>query len=336
MLTAPDISEGELAARVADAYGLRAARVEFLPIGADHDSAVYRLTSYGDDRHYFLKARRGDHATLAATVAHFLRARGVEQIIDPVMTREGYLSTAFAPYTLTLYPFVEGVDGFDGALSDQNWIELGVALKAIHSVGVPEDIAQRLRRESYSPRWRDAVRALLAGPAQPESEGDAIGAKLAEFLHERHTEILHLADRASELGRALEPRPQEFVLCHGDIHAWNVLVARDGSLFIVDWDDPVLAPKERDLMFVGGGVGGVWNAPRDEGLFYEGYGPTTVDPLALAYYRYERIVEDIVVSCEEVRSQSFSNDDREERLRQIISQFAPDNVVEISRRADDV
>ena len=34
------------------------------------------------------------------------------------------------------------------------------------------------------------------------------------------------------------------------------------GIYIVDWDEPIMAPKERDLMFIGGGVANVWNKPR--------------------------------------------------------------------------
>ena len=46
-------------------------------------------------------------------------------------------------------------------------------------------------------------------------------------------------------------------MCHKDIHGGNILIRTDGQppvLYILDWDDPILAPKERDLMFIGGGI----------------------------------------------------------------------------------
>ena len=84
-------------------------------------------------------------------------------------------------------------------------------------------------------------------------------------------------------------------MCHSDIHAGNILIDANGALYIVDWDNPVLAPKERDLMFIGGGQEFAGHtAQEEETLFYRGYGQTQIDPIALAYYRYERIIQDIL------------------------------------------
>jgi hypothetical protein len=46
-------------------------------------------------------------------------------------------------------------------------------------------------------------------------------------------------------------------LCHSDIHAGNILIDVNDDFYIVDWDNPILAPKEHDLMFIGGGQRGV-------------------------------------------------------------------------------
>ncbi len=55
-----------------------------------------------------------------------------------------------------------------------------------------------------------------------------------------------------------------------------------------------LAPKERDLMFIGRGVGNAWNQRYEEALFFEGYGKTYINRDLLAYYLHERILEDVV------------------------------------------
>src|SRR6185312_427798 len=106
-------------------------------------------------------------------------------------------------------------------------------------------------------------------------------------------EILRLVDRAEQLAQKIRTQPPQFVLCHSDIHGGNVLVDGKGAIYIVDWDDPIMAPKERDLMFIGGGVANIWNNPHEEDWFYKGYGKTEINRTILAYYRHERIVEDI-------------------------------------------
>jgi spectinomycin phosphotransferase len=156
---------------------------------------------------------------------------------------------------------------------------------------------------------------------------------MAAFLKSKRSEILELVGRAERLALTLQSQSQEFLLCHSDIHAGNILIGTGGSFYIVDWDDPILAPKERDLMFVGGGIGGVWNNAREETLFYEGYGQTEIDPIALAYYRHERIVQDIAVYCEQIFLTNKGGTDREQFLRNVKSDFLPNRTIEIAYKS---
>jgi hypothetical protein len=95
------------------------------------------------------------------------------------------------------------------------------------------------------------VKRLLAGTMCSEN-GDKCRVRLDQFVRERRDEIRRSVQRAEELGREFRRRPAGFVLCHGDVHIANVLIDAVGRLLIVDWDQPVLAPRERDLMFVMG------------------------------------------------------------------------------------
>ncbi len=66
------------------------------------------------------------------------------------------------------------------------------------------------------------------------------------------SDIRRLVDRAEQLGKKLQKHSPKFVLCHSDIHGGNVLIHENSDIYIVDWDEPIMAPKERDLMFIGG------------------------------------------------------------------------------------
>ena len=59
-----------------------------------------------------------------------------------------------------------------------------------------------------------------------------------------------------------------------------------------------------------------------------------IDLNALAYYRYERIIEDIAVECEQIFSAAGSGEDREQALRYFMSNFEPNGVLEIACQSD--
>jgi spectinomycin phosphotransferase len=72
----------------------------------------------------------------------------------------------------------------------------------------------------------------------------------------------------------------------------------------------------------------------EEALFYQAYGQTRVNPIALAYYRYERIVQDIAAFCEQLFQTNEGHEDREQALRYLKSSFLPNGVLEIAYRSD--
>jgi spectinomycin phosphotransferase len=152
----------------------------------------------------------------------------------------------------------------------------------------------------------------------------------------RHKEDIHrLVERAEFLAQKIRQKPTDFVLCHADIHGGNVLIGANGFIYLVDWDEPVMAPKERDLMFIGGGVANVWNNPHEEELFYKGYGKTEINKSILAYYRQERIVEDIAIYAQELILTNTGISNRSEMYQHFISMFEPRGVVDIAFRTDE-
>jgi spectinomycin phosphotransferase len=333
MLEKPDLQDARIVSCVQNEYRLSVAQLVFLPLGADENTAVYRLVAV-DETRFFVKLRRGPFDQVAVALPRFLSEQGVSQVIPPLATRTGQLWASLEDFKVVLYPFVEGRDGYEVDLSDRHWAELGAALKAIHTLELPPVLAKSIERETFSARWRDMVRAFL-GRIGDQAFDDAVAADLALFLKAKRDEILELVDRAERHALALQARPRELVLCHSDVHAGNVLIGADGALYIVDWDNPILAPKERDLMFAGGAQGFSGHTPeQEETLFYQGYGQTEIDPTALAYYRYERIVEDIAAFCQQIFLTTKGGQDREQSLRYLKSSFLPHGTLEIAFRSD--
>jgi spectinomycin phosphotransferase len=333
MLEKPDLPDEKISACLRDEYGLNVVQVAFLPLGADRNTVVYRVVS-DKATPYFVKLRRGIFDETTVMVPKFLHDQGVGQIIVPLSNRSQQLWTSLESFNLMLYPFIEGHSGFEVDLSDHHWVTFGRALKGVHTAVVPPALMRSIPQETYSPQWREIVKRFQAR-VEDTTFDDPIAAELAAFLQARQHEISHLVKRAERLGSVLQTRSMQFALCHSDIHAGNILIGVNDALYLVDWDNPILAPKERDLMFIGGGVGGGGHTAQEETLFYQGYGQTQIDPIALAYYRYERIVQDIAAYCEQILLTHEGDEDRKEGLQQLKSQFLPNDVVEMAYKSEE-
>ena len=333
MLEKPELQDEKIIACLQDDYGLPAVQIAFLPLGADLNTTVYRA-ALADGTPYFVKLRRGAFDEIAVTLPKFLSDQGIAQIIAPLAANTGQLWASLGAFTVILYPFVEGRDAYEVVLSERHWRDFGAALKRLHTAAVPRELTRRIPQEAYSPRWRDIVRTFLVRLGDDVFD-DPVAAQLAAFLMAKRDETTDLVGRAERLARALRARSPECVVCHSDVHAANILIDANDALYIVDWDDPILAPKERDLMFIGGGQGFIGHtAQAEETLFYAGYGPTQIDPFALAYYRYERIIEDIAVYCEQIFLTNEGGEDRERSLQYLASTFLPNRTIEIAYTSD--
>jgi len=313
-------------------YGIKVAVLTFLPLGADMNASVYKAQTY-DQTCYFVKLKRGHRYDVSIAILTLLQASGIQQIIPPVKTINGELTQYINDFTLTVYPFVDGKNGFCFDLTDDQWITLGKVMRQVHEFDVPPSIKDLIRKESYSDKWRKAVRSLYAH-VDGNLNGDETALKLQLFMREHRAVIHHLVHRAEALSQKIQEQLPEFVLCHSDIHGGNVLIDESGSIFIVDWDDPIMAPKERDLMFIGGGVANVWNNPREEEFFYKGYGETEINRAILAYYRHERIVEDIAEYGHALLLTPDGGEDRLEMFEQFKGMFEANGVVDIAFKTD--
>jgi len=106
----------------------------------------------------------------------------------------------------------------------------------------------------------------------------------------------------------LQLQTKAYVICHADLHPGNLLRDRAGNVFVVDWDDVMLAPRERDFIFVGEPAHA---SSRYGSPFFQGYGQTEIDWTLLTYYRYERVIQDLI----EDAGQVIFRDDLSEEAR---------------------
>jgi spectinomycin phosphotransferase len=330
------LPDEKIIACLRDSYGLAVTAVEFLPLGYDSYAGVYRVMA-NDGQDYFLKVKKDAVYPPSVNVPRYLKQQGIEQVVAPLPTMNGALWGMVESFTLLLYPFIEGEVGMDAGLSDQQWIAYGAVLNKLHTTQLSPELSEQMRKETFvpCPKWRDLSQQLWTA-AHKLNHDDPSRQALAAFWQAHEAEINRIADRAETLGQRLQQRPSTFVLCHSDIHTANLMVTADDRLFVVDWDQPILAPKERDLLFIiGTMIGGLVIGEREENLFFEGYGKTSVDTLALGYYRYEWALQDICEFGAQVFLRPDINDaGRQEAARLCMYLFEPRSTVELAHRLD--
>lgn len=330
----PKLTDAAIRAAVLSHYNLSLTALEFLPIGNDLLSFVYRAEA-GDGTSYLLKLRgvRGFRAP-SLIVPRCFYEQGIPHIVAPVPTTDRRLWVEMGSYALMLYPFLEARTAAAAGLSAQHWHALGTTLQQIHTSRLPPELRHMIRHETFIP-WR---RELLTEVEAIITGGNLSGAaqhELAEFWRSRQDEIRGVIARADTLGAQLRQASLPLVLCHADLHTWNMLLDNAGQIWIIDWDEIILAPKERDLMFVIGGIGRDLVSPEETASFLRGYGDPAIDRRALTYYRYAWAVQDMGAYAEEVFfAPDLGEEDRNDAVRGFITQFAPGNIVEIARASD--
>ncbi|HHT0609966.1 TPA: phosphotransferase [Legionella anisa] len=314
-------------------YRIDALSLNYLPIGADMNASVYKADT--KNQSYFVKLKKGYHHDVAIDILDLLYENGIQQIIKPINTVANQPILYADGFSLIVYPFIHGQNGFNQTLTKEEWITFGNTLKQIHEIKVPMPIRQQLRHESYASKWRRSVRALWEH-IEKSSAVDEYAFKLITFMRKNREVIVNLVDRAEHLAQKLQNDSPQLVLCHSDIHAGNILISPHHSIYIVDWDEPIMAPKERDLMFIGGGIANVWNEPYQETLFYKGYGKAEINKALLAYYRCERIVEDIAIYAEEILSVSSEHGNKAEAYKHFMSMFTTNGVIDIALNTAEI
>lgn len=327
----PDLAEDRIVAALEASFGIRVAALALLPVGNDADSWAYRVeAAQGPAR--FLKLRAGANPTRGAAVPSYLHRHGVPDVLAPLVTSTGTPYVLVDRFALTLYPMLEARVGAEVGLSPAQWRRLGAAVRQVHAVSPTPELRALVDQETFRPTRRELLpdlEARLAAPADP------VAGELAGFWRARRDVIAALVEQTDLLGQQLAQRSFPQVLCHADLHTWNVLVDADGELWLVDWDEAILAPRERDLMFVVGGIGHDLVRPGDTDHFFQGYGEASVDPRLLAYYRCAWAVQDIAAYAEQVLlAPGLVEATRRAAVAGFMDLFAPGNIVDLAQASD--
>ncbi len=327
MLEEPKLAKERIIAQLSARYDLNVRSLEFLPVGNDARAWSYRVEAAAGL--FFLKLRLGPVNRAALIVPRWLLNCGIASAVAPMPANRGLLYTRLDGYTLALYPYIHGESRWDMPLSAAQWRNWGAIMREIHDVSIPPEVARQVPPEVFAVKWLGKIERVEALLARGDYQGEA-GSAVAAIWRQNADLIELCRSRYRWLGAQLESRSPKFRLCHADIHPANIVIDARGDIHIVDWDETLLAPKERDLMFF------IDDGRSDDttDAFFDGYGDRSVDALALAYYKYDWVMQEFDDYGERVcLAADLSDGELALAQREFARLFEADDVIDRAQRA---
>ena len=276
----------EIARLLTTRYGVAVAELGLAPRGWTGETFA---ATARDGARLFVKVYPRDRlpptAVAALPALAELHRHGVAQVSRPIRSTSGILHEWLGDDLAVVFGYIDAAPvafTFGGA-------EPGDLIARIHEHG--ERIASPVTRETFEPPYADDLWATLGrGHEEPASDAPRLG--LGRFLEEHAAGLAEGWASFGEIARACRATSFDFVLTHGD-WPFNLLRGADGTLSLIDWDELMLAPAERDTWYAG-----------DDPAFWRAYRARRRDRvenrLATAYYVHNRYFEELASFARDV------------------------------------
>jgi Ser/Thr protein kinase RdoA (MazF antagonist) len=249
-----------------DNYNLKVNSIADAPRG--FIAETYNIQT--DDDCYFLKILKKNRHSVnilnALPALKQLRNLGVDYINYPIQTTDNRFCLEREDKYLILFNYIKGEN-----TRDYDVEEVYKRLIDIHKLSgkITEGVNKEDFSIIYSERFEETLRRY---------EGLGI-------IKENFVDIWRYWNEFKELSMELSQRKFKLFLTHGD--AFGNIIKDGKELYIIDWDDLILAPLERDLWFFVSN-GAVVN------LYKEAFEDFSLNQTLIKYYITKRFFEDLL------------------------------------------
>jgi spectinomycin phosphotransferase len=148
--------------------------------------------------------------------------------------------------------------------------------------------------EDFAVPSRGALREAFEDLDRPWASGP-FAEPTRQLLRDSTRDIEPLFREYDALVAEVRESSESWVITHGEPHNANVIRADDGSVFLVDWDTTLVAPRERDLRMVLDQDLTGW----DE--YVDAAGPVSLNPRVLRLYELWWDLADVGIFVERFR-----------------------------------
>jgi Ser/Thr protein kinase RdoA (MazF antagonist) len=207
-----------------------------------------------------------------------------------------------------LFDWIDGTTPRDKPLTPLQMSELSLLIAKLHGFDEGIPAFSNVLRESYDIHFYES---LLS---RAQSRDENIPREYISLIIEK---LLQLKETSNMLTALNLP----FVLCHNDIHGWNV-ITQGNNLFLLDWEGLKLAPAEADLFMFK--YERYWGQRWDE--FYDVYRKThpnlEINETLMRFFQLRRRLWDIDEFVSNITLDNESVEVQEEAKQALIRECA--------------
>ncbi|MCX6780680.1 MAG: aminoglycoside phosphotransferase family protein [Candidatus Magasanikbacteria bacterium] len=265
-----------------------------------------------DDTKYFLKIFSNSKLQidsphglkLAYHLASQLYELGIKNIPYPIKNSTGSIETQCEDYTILVTNFIEGKHP---EMTGPVVASAAKLVAALHQIDIKNiDASVGSFDPSYANKLREQLQKLEESNLTKEKEN------LAALLLPHKVALLNDVKKLNDLCDKIKSQEKKLVITHGDLISDNLLCNANDELFIIDWDNPQLAPAERDVWFF-------MNEHAELFLqIYKKYNSAAnLDIDYISFYMYKRYLEDIVYWNEQILNEEVASEQAAVNLKGI-------------------
>jgi len=152
------------------------------------------------------------------------------RINAPLLTKQGDVRAETQDNAYLLFTYIDGITPRFTPLTIYQQEELAEIVGELHRHGedMPFDFS------SVQETYEIPCAVLMKTPPKPES-----------ILYRHYNMLMRAIDRVHRLAEKVKAESLPFVLCHTDIHGWNLMQSE--KMILIDWETIRFAPTEADL-----------------------------------------------------------------------------------------
>lgn len=295
MFTEPNIEKDLIKKKVEDNYDLEVTSLTHVLAG--EASWCYKVQTKNET--YFLKiyVSLESHESRFDLTYNLFNNCNIKNITHPLKNKYGELVFDISNHYAALFNYIDGNNASEKELEDTEKFDLGKLLGEIHQS--TKAIGSFNLKEDF--KYKNINRLLKNIKSSITLSKTQTGYKkqTADLLLEHRYKILDRIKDLKSLGEKLTNENLDFVICHGEPHIWNTMVNKNGEVFLIDWDDSLLAPKEKDLNMIKGD-------PKKLEGYKSVVGDTEINPEVIKYYNLEWNISEIDAWSDQILNSNFN------------------------------